>query len=53
MKTTFDKIIKNFSLNELKFIRNWMEVKESEFNRKFKLTLLDDEIKRKEKKLLR
>lgn len=53
MKKTFDKIIKKFSLEELKLVKNWMEVKESEFNRKFKITLLEEEIKRKEKKLLK
>lgn len=52
VRKAFCKIIKNFSLKELKIARNWIEIKDSEFDREAKLKLLDEEIKRKEKKLL-
>lgn len=53
VRRDFSKTVRNFSLHQLKLVRNWIEIKGLEFDREAKLKILDKEIERKKENLLR
>lgn len=53
VRKDFSKTVRNLSLHQLKLVRNWIEIKGLEFDREAKLKILDKEIERKERKLVK
>lgn len=53
VRKDFSKTVRNLSLHQLKLVRNWIEIKGLEFDREAKIKILDKEIERKERKLLK
>lgn len=53
VRKDFSKTVKNLNLHQLKLIRNWIEIKALEFDREAKLKILDEEIERKKRKLVK
>lgn len=53
VRKDFSKTVRNLSLHQLKLVRNWIEIKGLEFDREAKLKILDNEIERKERKLVK
>lgn len=53
VRKDFSKTVRNLSLHQLKLVRNWIEIKGLEFDREAKIKILDKEIERKERNLLK
>lgn len=53
VRRDFSKTVRNFSLHQLKLVRNRIEIKGLEFDREAKLKIIDMEIERKKENLLR
>lgn len=53
VRRDFSKTVRNLNLHQLKLVRNWIEIKALEFDREAKIKILDKEIERKERKLLK
>ena len=53
VRRDFSNTVKNLSLHQLKLVRNWIGIKGLEFDREAKIKILDKEIERKEKNLLK
>ena len=53
VRRDFSKTVRNLNLHQLKLVRNWIEIKALEFDRETKLKILDKEIERKERKLIK
>lgn len=53
VRRDFSKTVRNLNLHQLKLVRNWIEIKALEFDREAKIKILDKEIERKERKLVK
>lgn len=53
VRRDFSKTVRNLNLHQLKVVRNWIEIKALEFDREAKIKILDKEIERKERNLLK
>ena len=53
VRKDFSKTVRNLNLHQLKLVRNWIEIKALEFDREAKIKILDKEIERKERKLVK